>query len=97
MPVFITGASSGLGAAFARHYAAQGHTLGLLARRADRLQELIKSLPGEHHIYVVDVCDRDALHAADPGHEDHANQAPEKNQFKGVEVRRRIFDANPHH
>jgi len=64
MPVFITGASSGLGAAFARHYAAQGHTLGLLARRADRLQELIESLPGEHYIYVVDVCDRDALHAA---------------------------------
>ncbi len=64
MPVFITGASSGLGAALARHYAAQGQTLGLLARRADRLHSLVASLPGQHHVYAVDVCDRDALHAA---------------------------------
>ena len=64
MPVFITGASSGLGAALARHYAAQGQTLGLLARRADRLQSLMESLPGQHQMYVADVCDRDALHAA---------------------------------
>jgi short-subunit dehydrogenase len=64
MPVFITGASSGLGAALARHYAAQGQTLGLLARRADRLHSLVASLPGEHYVYAVDVCDRDALHAA---------------------------------
>jgi short-subunit dehydrogenase len=62
--VFITGASSGLGAALARHYAHQGRVLGLLARRGDRLQGLTKSLPGTHHLYVVDVCDRQALHAA---------------------------------
>jgi short-subunit dehydrogenase len=64
MPVFITGASSGLGAALARHYAAQGQTLGLVARRGDRLQDLMESLPGQHQMYVVDVCDREALHAA---------------------------------
>jgi short-subunit dehydrogenase len=62
--VFITGASSGLGAALARHYAAQGHVLGLLARRGERLKELVATLPGAHHLYVVDVCDREALHAA---------------------------------
>lgn len=64
MAVFITGASSGLGAALARHYAAQGHVLGLLARRGDRLKELSAALPGSHHLYVADVCDRQALHAA---------------------------------
>lgn len=64
MAVFITGASSGLGAALARRYAAQGHVLGLLARRGERLQELVATLPGTHHLYVVDVCDRQALHAA---------------------------------
>lgn len=64
MAVFITGASSGLGAAFARHYAAQGHVLGLVARRGERLQVLVATLPGSHHVYVVDVCDREALHAA---------------------------------
>jgi len=62
--VFITGASSGLGAALAKQYAAQGHTLGLLARRRDRLHELASSLPGRHYLYVVDVQDRDELHAA---------------------------------
>lgn len=64
MAVFITGASSGLGEALARLYAAQGHTLGLVARRADKLDALVKSLPGSHHLYVLDVCNRHALHAA---------------------------------
>lgn len=64
MAVFITGASSGLGEALARLYADQGHTLGLVARRADRLQALANRLPGSHHVYALDVCDRDALHAA---------------------------------
>jgi short-subunit dehydrogenase len=64
LAVFITGASSGLGAALAKQYAAQGHTLGLLARRRDRLHELASSLPGRHYLYVVDVQDRAELHAA---------------------------------
>jgi short-subunit dehydrogenase len=38
--IVITGASSGIGAALALAYAAPGITLGLLARRADKLEEL---------------------------------------------------------
>jgi len=64
MNVFITGASSGIGEALARHYASLGCTLGLVARRADRLLALTSSLPGEHHAYVLDVRDRTALHQA---------------------------------
>lgn len=64
MSVFITGASSGLGAALARHYASAGHSLGLVARREDRLEKLVASLPGQHRIYVLDVRDRVALHRA---------------------------------
>ena len=64
MNIFITGASSGLGEALARFYARQGHVLGLAARRGDRLNALVESLPGCHHVYVLDVCDRKALHAA---------------------------------
>ncbi len=64
--VFITGASSGLGWALAHEYARQGARVGLLARRAERLQELLNSLPGpsRHSIYAVDVNDHAALSAA---------------------------------
>ncbi len=62
--VFITGASSGIGAALAREYAARGATLGLLARRRDALEELAASLPGAHRVYQADVTDRAALAAA---------------------------------
>ncbi len=61
--VFITGASSGLGAALAREYASQGATLGLLARRREQLEQLVASLPnpGAHRIYAQDVTDHAAL------------------------------------
>lgn len=62
--VFITGASSGLGRALAWRYARMGARLGLVGRRADALQALSESLPGEHLLYVVDVRDRAALHQA---------------------------------
>ena len=64
--VFITGASSGIGAALAKAYAQQGATLGLLARRKEQLEQLRASLPHpeRHHIYVVDVTDHSALSTA---------------------------------
>jgi NAD(P)-dependent dehydrogenase (short-subunit alcohol dehydrogenase family) len=64
--VFITGASSGLGAALAKRYAQQGAVLGLLARRRDMLEQLVQSLPGaqRHHVYAVDVTDHAAVTAA---------------------------------
>ncbi|MGH8619705.1 MAG: SDR family oxidoreductase [Burkholderiales bacterium] len=42
--VFITGASSGIGAALARHYNRQGATVGLVARRRDVLEALAREL-----------------------------------------------------
>jgi len=62
--VFITGASSGIGAALARHYAAQGATLGLVARRGELLTELKASLATECATYAVDVRDADAMRNA---------------------------------
>ncbi|QGZ41131.1 hypothetical protein IP92_00040 [Pseudoduganella flava] len=59
--VFITGASSGIGAALAARYASEGATLGLFARRADALGELAAALPCPTHIYAGDVCDHAAL------------------------------------
>lgn len=62
--VFITGASSGLGAALAAHYAREGAVLGLVARRADALQALAARLPTPSAIYPADVADHGALRAA---------------------------------
>jgi NAD(P)-dependent dehydrogenase (short-subunit alcohol dehydrogenase family) len=64
--VFITGASSGIGAALAREYAARGAVLGLLARRRDLLDALIATLPHpeRHRAYAADVTDHTALTGA---------------------------------
>jgi NAD(P)-dependent dehydrogenase (short-subunit alcohol dehydrogenase family) len=64
MNVFITGASSGIGAALAKEFAARGACCGLVARRRDALDAVAETLPGRHHTYVADVTDKEALIAA---------------------------------
>lgn len=56
----ITGASSGLGARFAKVLASAGATVALAARRVERLKELraeIDADGGEAHVYQLDVTD----------------------------------------
>jgi len=48
----ITGASTGIGAEFARQLAAQGANLVLVARSIDKLEALAESLRAEHHVKV---------------------------------------------
>jgi len=63
--VFLTGASSGIGAALASHYAASGAQLGLFARRADALANLAASLgPTSSAVYAGDVRNAGSLRDA---------------------------------
>jgi uncharacterized protein len=46
----VTGASSGIGAEFARQLAARGHSVFLVARREDRLRELASEIERDHSV-----------------------------------------------
>ncbi len=65
--VFVTGASSGIGEACARAFAAAGWRVLCCARRAERLEQLASELRdggADVHGFAVDVSDNDAVEAA---------------------------------
>lgn len=57
LKVFITGASSGIGAALARYYAAAGATVAITARRREALDTLKAELGGSTMAIAADVTD----------------------------------------
>jgi 3-hydroxy acid dehydrogenase/malonic semialdehyde reductase len=63
--VFVTGASSGIGAACARAFAAQGAKVLIAARRLERIQALAAELQKEHDVaaraFQLDVRDQPAV------------------------------------
>jgi short-subunit dehydrogenase len=72
--VLITGASSGLGAVFAKAYAERGHDLVIIARRKEKLEALKATLENKHNVTVhvvvedlstPDAASRIATHVAD--------------------------------
>jgi short-subunit dehydrogenase len=64
LKVFITGASSGIGAALAAHYARHGAVFGLCARRLEATQALFSRLRCTGSCYRTDVTDAGSLQAA---------------------------------
>ncbi len=60
----ITGASAGIGAEFARQYAARGWDVALTARRADRLQALAEDIEQTHRTCAITIAQDLAQEAA---------------------------------
>ena len=64
---FITGASSGLGAQFAKTLSRAGAAVVLASRRVEKLKELRAEIDGEGgdaHVMELDVTDRDSIKSA---------------------------------
>jgi short-subunit dehydrogenase len=62
--VLVTGASSGIGAALAPMLAARGATVGIAARRRERLADVLErcraaNAAGDHRLWAVDLSDPD--------------------------------------
>lgn len=64
LKIFITGASGGLGAEFARAYDAPGNVIAITARRREELDAVAATLKCEVAVYPLDVTDHAGLKAA---------------------------------
>ena len=64
LKVFITGATSGIGASLARQYADQGATLGLVGRRLELLNKIKSKTKTPCEVYGIDVTNQIDLQKA---------------------------------
>ncbi len=94
----VTGASSGLGARFAKVLAEAGATVVLAARRTDRLKELraeIESAGGAARLVSLDVTDHDSIKSAIAHAETEAGPIDILVNNSGVSTTGRLVDVTP--
>ena len=94
---FITGASSGLGAQFARTLSATGAAVVLASRRLEKLKELRAQIEGEGgdaHVIELDVTDRDSIKSAVAHAETEVGSIDILVNNSGVSTTQRIQDVS---
>ena len=94
---FVTGASSGLGAQFARALAQAGAAVVLASRRVDKLKELrarIEGEGGDAHVLELDVTDNDSIRAAVAHAETEVGSIDILVNNSGVSTTQRIQDVS---
>ncbi|NEX61860.1 SDR family oxidoreductase [Noviherbaspirillum galbum] len=94
----ITGASSGLGARFAKVLAKGGAQVVLASRRVERLKELraeIESEGGAAHVVTLDVTDYGSIKAAIAHAETEAGPIDILVNNSGVSTTQRLIDVTP--
>ena len=94
----VTGASSGLGARFARVLAANGAAVVLASRRVERLKELraeIEGEGGEAHVVAMDVTDPQSIAAGVERAEAEAGAVDILVNNSGVSTTQRLVDVTP--
>ncbi len=94
---FITGASSGLGAQFAKTLANAGAAVVLASRRLDRLKELraeIEGQGGDAHVVELDVTDCDSIKSAVAHAETEVGSIDILVNNSGVSTTQRIQDVS---
>ena len=94
----VTGASSGLGARFAKVLAQAGAQVVLASRRVERLKELraeIESHGGEAHVVALDVTDFTSIKAAIAHAETEAGPIDILVNNSGVSTTQRLIDVTP--
>jgi NAD(P)-dependent dehydrogenase (short-subunit alcohol dehydrogenase family) len=95
---FVTGASSGLGAQFARTLARAGAGVVLASRRIEKLKELrarIEGEGGDAHVVEVDVTDHDSIKAAVAHAETEMGSIDILVNNSGVSTTQRLQDVAP--
>jgi len=94
---FITGASSGLGAQFARTLSNAGAAVVLASRRLDKLKELRAEIEGEGgdaHVIELDVTDHDSIKSAVAHAETEVGSIDILINNSGVSTTQRIQDVS---
>ncbi len=95
---FVTGASSGLGAQFARTLSQSGAAVVLAARRIDRLKTLraeLESMGGDAHVVELDVTDTNSIKAAVAHAETEMGTIDILVNNSGVSTTRKLVDVSP--